>query len=48
MEGAKIKDIENRIDRSIIGKNVEINQVDQSPRTHKFIVGDQSNIELVK
>ncbi len=48
MEGAKIKNIEKRIDRSIIGKNVEINQVDQSPRTHKFIVGDQSNIELVK
>ncbi|HEX7320392.1 MAG TPA: glucose-1-phosphate thymidylyltransferase [bacterium] len=48
MEGAKIKDIEKRIDRSIIGKNVEISQVDQSPRTYKFIVGDQSNIELVK
>lgn len=48
MEGAKIRNIEKRIDRSIIGKNVEINQVDQSPRTHKFIVGDQSNIELVK
>jgi len=48
MEGAKIKNIEKRIDRSIIGKNVEISQVDQSPRTHKFIVGDQSNIELVK
>lgn len=48
MEGAKIRNIEKRIDRSIIGKDVEINQADQSPRTHKFIVGDQSNIELVK
>ena len=48
MEGAKIKNIEKRIDRSIIGKNAEINQIDQSPRTHKFIIGDQSYIELVK
>ena len=48
MDGAIIRNIEKRIDRSIIGKNVQISQVEQSPRTYKFIIGDQSFIELVK
>jgi len=48
MEGAKIKNLEKRIDRSIVGKNVVINQTDHSPRTYKFILGDQSYVEIIK
>jgi len=48
MEGAEINDIEKRIDRSIVGKNVIIHQTDHSPRTHKFILGDQSYVEIIK
>jgi glucose-1-phosphate thymidylyltransferase len=48
MEGARITNLEKRIDRSIIGKNVIINQTDQSPRTNKFIIGDQSYLEIIK
>lgn len=48
MEEAKIKNLGKRIDRSIIGKNVMINQIDHSPRTYKFILGDQSFVELVE
>jgi glucose-1-phosphate thymidylyltransferase len=48
MEGATLKNVEKRIDRSIIGKNAVINVVDQSPRTHKFILGDKSYIEIAK
>jgi glucose-1-phosphate thymidylyltransferase len=48
MEGARITNLEKRIDRSIIGKNVIINQIDRSPRTNKFIIGDQSQLEIVK
>lgn len=48
MEGATLKNVEKRIDRSIIGKNAVINVIDQSPRTHKFILGDQSYIEIAK
>ena len=48
MEGAKIKNLEKRIDRSIVGRNVVINCTDQSPRTCKFILGDQSYVELIK
>lgn len=46
MEGATIRNVEKRIDRSIIGKNVVITVSKQSPRTHKFIIGDQSDIEI--
>jgi glucose-1-phosphate thymidylyltransferase len=48
MDGATIRDLEKRIDRSILGKNVVINQIDESPRTHKFILGDQSYVEIIK
>ncbi len=48
MEGAHIKNVKNRIDRSIVGKNVIISVSDESPRTHKFILGDQSYLEIIK
>jgi glucose-1-phosphate thymidylyltransferase len=48
MEGARITNLEKRIDRSIIGKNVIISQTDRSPRTNRFIIGDQSFLEIIK
>jgi glucose-1-phosphate thymidylyltransferase len=48
MEGSTIRNVEKRIDRSIVGKNVVINITKQSPRTHKFILGDQSYLEIAK
>jgi len=48
MEGATIKNIEKRIDRSIVGRNVVIEKFDRSPRTYKFILGDQSYVEIAK
>lgn len=48
MDGATVRNLEKRIDRSILGKNVVINQIDESPRTHKFILGDQSYVEIKK
>jgi len=48
MEGARIMNLEKRIDRSIIGKNVIISQTEHSPRTNKFIIGDQSYLEIIK
>ncbi len=48
MEGAQIKNISKRIDRSIIGKNVNINQTNTSPRSHRLYLGDQSFVELVE
>lgn len=48
MDGAQIKNVEKRIDRSIIGKDVVINVTTKSPRTHKFILGDQSYVQIIK
>jgi glucose-1-phosphate thymidylyltransferase len=48
MEGAQIRNVEKRIDRSIVGKNVVINVSTKSPRTHKFILGDQSYVQIIK
>ena len=48
MEGAMIRNVEKRIDRSIVGKNVVINVTTKSPRTHKFILGDQSYVQIIK
>ncbi|MEO0095976.1 MAG: glucose-1-phosphate thymidylyltransferase [candidate division WOR-3 bacterium] len=48
MEGAKIKNLNKRIDRSIIGRNVTINQTNNSPRCHRFYLGDQSFVEIVE
>lgn len=48
MEGSTIRNVEKRIDRSIVGKNVVINVTAQSPHTHKFILGDQSYLEIAK
>jgi len=47
MEGAQIRNVEIRIDRSIVGKNAVINAT-HSPRTHRFILGDQSYVEIAK
>ncbi len=48
MDGAQIKNLEKRIDRSIIGKNAVINVTSHAPRTHKFILGDQSHVEIAR
>ncbi len=48
MDGAAITNLEKRIDRSILGRNVVINQISESPRTHKFILGDQSYVQIIK
>ncbi|MEO0184723.1 MAG: glucose-1-phosphate thymidylyltransferase [candidate division WOR-3 bacterium] len=48
MEGAKIENVNKRIDRSIIGKNVIITQTEVSPRSHRFYLGDQSFVEIVQ
>lgn len=48
MEGSTIRNVEKRIDRSIVGKNVVINVTTQSPRTHRFLLGDQSYLEIAK
>ena len=47
MEGVKIAGIRHRIGESIIGKGVQIvSKKDANPGTHKFIIGDKSEVIL--
>ncbi len=46
MENAIIRDVDVRIDASIVGKNVVITSVKMKPKVHNMIVGDYSTIRL--
>lgn len=46
LEGARVLDAEVRIERSLLGRDVVIRKGKSRPRTQKFILGDQSVIEL--
>jgi glucose-1-phosphate thymidylyltransferase len=43
----RILDVETRIERSLLGREVNICRGSSRPKTQKLIVGDQSVIELV-
>ena len=47
MEQCRIIDVESRIERSILGKNVEITKGKCRPKTNRFIIGDQGSITLI-
>lgn len=42
----RIMDIDTRIERSLLGRKVELRQGKTRPKTQKFLIGDQSRIEL--
>ncbi len=45
-EGTQILDADVRIERSLLGREVIIRKCEGRPQTQKFILGDQSSIEL--
>jgi len=45
-EDTQILDVDVRIERSLLGREVLIHRGNSRPRTQKFILGDQSTIEL--
>jgi glucose-1-phosphate thymidylyltransferase len=46
LENCKISDTNSRIEKSLIGREVMIYSNNTKPKTHRFILGDQSTIEL--
>jgi glucose-1-phosphate thymidylyltransferase len=46
LEGSRIKDVEGRIESSLVGKNVVIEKHSHLPKAYKFMVGDYGRIEL--
>jgi len=46
LAGARVRDLEPRIEASLLGRNVSLTRGDQMPKTLRMIVGDNSEIEV--
>jgi hypothetical protein len=46
MENCRIENVGIRIESSILGSNVDIIKAKGIPKTHRFILGTQSLVEL--
>ncbi|MFH1502946.1 MAG: glucose-1-phosphate thymidylyltransferase [Candidatus Eisenbacteria bacterium] len=46
LENSKISNLGNRMERSLVGKDVEISQCATMPKAYRFMVGDASKIEV--
>jgi glucose-1-phosphate thymidylyltransferase len=47
LNNSQILDIHKRIESSLLGSDVQVTKVESKPLSHRFIIGDQSRIELV-
>jgi len=47
LEGSEIRDIDRRIDGSLVGKNVRIARSNRKPRAYRFMLGDNSEIGFI-
>lgn len=46
MDDCQVRDVARRIDQSVLGKEVRLNGVTGRPKTHQFVIGDQSDVGL--
>ena len=47
LEGSEVRDLDHRIEASLIGRNCRIGRGPALPRAHRFVVGDNSEIAIV-
>jgi len=47
MDGCTISNIAGRIDDSVFGRNITLLRADSLPKTHKFLLADDSQMQLV-
>jgi len=47
MECCKVIDVDIRIERSLLGRGASILRCKGRPRSHRFLIGDQSRVEVV-
>lgn len=45
-EGSSIRDLDARVESSLIGREVSIGRTDEKPRAYRFVLGDSSTIGL--
>ena len=47
LEGSEIRDLDARVEASLIGRGARIGRSHEKPRAYRFLVGDESSIGLV-
>ncbi len=47
LEGSEIRDLDARVESSLIGRGVKIVRSDAKPKAYRFLVGDSSTIALI-
>jgi glucose-1-phosphate thymidylyltransferase len=47
LSGSAIRDLEYRIEASLIGKNVEIKRGPALPKAYRFVVGDNADVQIL-
>ncbi|HKJ67592.1 MAG TPA: glucose-1-phosphate thymidylyltransferase [bacterium] len=46
LDSCRIEDVDLRIESSLLGKEAEIVKATPKPRTHRFVIGNQSRVEI--
>ncbi len=46
LEGSSVRDLDARVESSLLGRDVSISRSDGQPRAYRFLVGDQSEIGI--
>ncbi len=46
LAGSEIRDIGTRIDASLVGRNVKIVKTDSKPKAYRFMLGDNSEVDI--
>ncbi len=47
LSGAVVRDLDGRMESSLLGRNVKIGRGDRQPRAYRFLVGDNSEIGIL-
>ena len=47
LENSEIRDISQRIDGSLVGRNVRIVKTDFKPKAYRFMLGDNSEVGVI-
>jgi glucose-1-phosphate thymidylyltransferase len=47
LTGATIRDLDHRVEASLIGKNASITRSPTTPRAHRFVLGDNSEVHIL-
>lgn len=47
LEGARLLNLDRRVDKSLIGKDAEVIKTDTKPRAYNFLIGDTCQVDLV-